>query len=155
MDRRGFTVIELLIVVSLMGFMAALGSFGFSAYMKKSQITNQTRTLYGELMQYRIKAFHEKKNWTFKITASGYGVYSSANVAVSPVRSVELKRRVTSSDAVDITFDGQGGSSVAAKAVCVEADNDATVDSVVVSTSRVLIGKKGTGSCESAHITAQ
>ncbi|MBU5613302.1 hypothetical protein KOL99_10235 [Geomonas sp. Red51] len=148
-------MIELIVVVALMGFLAALGTVQFNVYMKKSQITSQTRTLYGELMQYRLKAFHEKRNWTFKFTDSGYGIYSSVNVAVSPVRSVELKHHVTSSDTANVTFDGQGGSTAAAKAICVDTQNEATVDSVVISTSRVLIGKKGEGSCDSAHITAQ
>ncbi|MBJ6801872.1 pilus assembly FimT family protein [Geomonas propionica] len=155
MDRRGFTVIELLVAVAVMGLLTALGTVQFNNYMKKAQITSQTRTLYGELMQYRIKAFHEKRNWTFKFTASGYGIYSSANVAVSPVRSVELKHNVISSDTDNVTFDGHGGSTAAAKTVCVESSNDATVDSVVISTSRVLIGKKDEGSCDSDHITAQ
>lgn len=155
MNRRGFTLIELLIVIALMGLLTAIGTSQFAVYSKKAQITAQTRTLYGELMQYRLKAFHEKRNWTFKISANGYGIYSSSNVTVTPVTSVVLKHPVTTSDSVDVVFNGQGGTNVSAKAVCIDGQNDATVDSVVISASRVQIGKKMEGSCESANITAQ
>lgn len=146
---------ELLIVIMLMGLLTGLGTFQFGKYVKKSQVTAQTRALYGDLMQYRTRAFYEKRNWTFKISANAYGIYSSSDVTVTPVTSVALKHPVTISDSSNIVFDGQGRATVSGKAVCIDGQNDAVVDSVVISATRVQIGKKTEGDCTSANFDAQ
>lgn len=156
MKNRGFTLVELLIVIVLIGILSTIGTIAFSEYTKKSQITSQTRTLYGDLMEYRLKALYEKRNWTFKINAASYGIYSSADTSVAPVSSIILKNSVTFNNATDIVYDSQGLANVSGKTVCVSATNDAAVDSIVISTSRVQIGKKKAGtSCASTNITAQ
>jgi len=156
MNRRGFSLVELLIVITLMGLLTGIGTFQFSKYTKKSQISSQTRVLYGDLMEYRMRAFYEKRPWTFKISASGYGIYSSSNVDVAPVTSVALKHPVTSSDSLNVVYDRQGAADLSGKkAVCIASSNDSPVDSVVISATRVQIGKKDEGSCESANIIAQ
>lgn len=156
MDRRGFSLVELLIVVSLMAMLTGIGTYQFASHSRKANISAQTRKLHGTLTEYRMKAFYEKRNWTFKISANGYDIYSSSNVDAAPVAKVKLAHPVASSDTVNVEFNGQGVAKVlSAKAVCVDSTNDSTVDSVVVSATRVLIGKKTEGSCQSVNIQAQ
>lgn len=156
MKTQGFTLVELLIVIVLIGILSTIGTFAFSEYTRKTQITSQTRTLYGDLMEYRLKALYEKKNWTFKINAASYGIYSSANTAVAPVTTTTLKNSVTFNNTTDVVYDSQGLANVSGKTVCVSAANDAPVDSLVISFSRVQIGKKKVGtSCAAANIDAQ
>lgn len=156
MNQRGFSLIELLIVIMLIGLLTGLGTWQYASYSKKATIQAQTRVLYGDLMQYRMRAFYEKRNWTFKFSASGYGIYSSSDVTVAPVASVALKHPVTTSDfSQTVIFDSQGGASVSGKAICVASSNDAPVDAVVISATRVQIGKKDEGSCASDNITAK
>jgi len=151
---------ELMTVIALIGILTALGTFGFSRYTTKTQIVNQTRLLYGDLMEYRLKALYEKKNWTFKIAASSYGIYSSnlTSVTVAPVKTVVLKHPVGFNNSNDIVFDSQGMSDVSGisnKSVCISDANDAVVDSIVISATRVSIGKKKGTSCAAANIDAQ
>jgi prepilin-type N-terminal cleavage/methylation domain-containing protein len=158
MNRRGFTLLEVLIVIALIGILLVIATFGFSAYSRKSSMTAQTKLLYGDLMEYRIKAFYEKKNWTFKIAATKYEIYSSAatSVGIAPVTTVNLKHTVEFNNATDIVFDSQGVSNVSGKSVCIASANDASVDSVVLSTTRVQIGKKKEGEdCVAAKIDAK
>ena len=156
MNNRGFTLIELLIVIALIGILSALATFGFSQYSKKSQITSQTRLLYGDLMEYRMKALYEKRNWTFVIAATGYGIYSSSETTVSPVKTVVFKNAIVSNNTTQIEFDTQGVSNISSKTICVTTPNDAVVDSVVISKTRVQIGKKREGqNCEESKIDAQ
>jgi type IV pilus assembly protein PilA len=156
MNIRGFTLVELIVVIALIGLLSALGSFGFSQYIKKSQIASQTRLLYGDLMEYRLKALYEKKNWTFKISATGYGIYSSALTTVAPVKTVSLKYNIENNNATDIVYDSQGMANVSGKSVCVTSANDAVVDSVVISQTRVQIGKRQAGAnCDAGNIDAK
>lgn len=161
MNNRGFSLMELMIVIALIGILSAIGTFGFSQYSKKAQIASQTRLLYGDLMEYRIKAMYEKKNWTIKIAAAGYGIYSSADTTVAPVKTVTLKYDVTTDNADDIIFNTRGLALFSSdtsnlnlgKSACVASANDAAVDAVVLSTTRVQIGKRKEGlSCAEANI---
>lgn len=144
-------MIELMVVIALIGILSAIGTFGFSQYSKKSHISNQTRLLYGNLMEYRAKALYEKKNWTLKVSATGYGIYSSAETSVSPVSTVVLKYPI-GFNITEIEFDNQGLTNDFG-AICAASQNDATVDSVVISKTRVQIGKKKEGTtCVAANI---
>lgn len=156
MKNHGFTLTELLVVIALIGILLTMATFGFSQYSRKSHMTNQTRLLYGDLMEYRAKALYEKKNWTFKISAASYGIYSSAETSVAPVSTVLLKHNVVfNNPTVDIVFDSQGLVN-SGKSICIASANDAVVDSVVVSTTRVQIGKKREGeSCAADKIDAR
>jgi hypothetical protein len=107
-------------------------------------------------MEYRTKALYEKKNWTMKISAAGYGIYSSANTTVTPVTTVTLKNNLDFNNTADIVFGSQGLANVSGKSVCVSSANNAVVDSVVISATRVQIGKKKEGvSCAAANIDAK
>jgi len=156
MNNHGFSVIELMVAIALIGILSAIGTFSFSQYSKKSSISSQTRLLYGDLMEYRSKALYEKKNWTFKISAASYGIYSSSNTTVAPVKTVALKHNIESNNATAIIYDTQGMANVSGKSVCVSAANDAIVDAVVISSTRVQIGKKREGqNCVESKIDAQ
>ena len=147
-------MIELVIVIGLIGILLSLATFGFSRYSQKSNITNQTRLMYGDLMEYRSKALYEKKNWTFKISGSGYGIYSSINTTVAPVSTVIFKYPVLF-NTTNIQFDSHGMTNNSGT-VCISGSNEAVVDSVVISTTRVQIGKRKEGlNCVAANIDAQ
>lgn len=114
-------------------------------------------------MEYRTKALYEKKNWTFKISATGYGIYSSANTTVTPVRTVSLKYDVITDNSDDVIFDTKGQIRFSSdindpsltQAACVSSSNDAVVDSVAISATRVLVGKKTGADCVAANINPQ
>lgn len=150
-------------VIAIIGILSAMATFGFSQYLLKSRIASQTRLLYGDLMEYRAKALYEKKKWTFKISATGYGIYSSANTAAAPVRTVSLRYNLTSDNADDIIFDTKGLTHFSSdysnlslgKSACVSGANEAVVDSVVISATRVQVGKKTGVDCAAANINPQ
>ena len=147
-------MVELLVVIALIGILLSIATFGFSQYSRKSQMTNQTKLLYGDLMEYRTKAMYEKKNWTFKISAAGYGIYSSSDITVAPVSTVVFKHPVDSNIS-KIEFDNHGVTRNLGT-ICIDSANEAAVDSVVISTTRVQIGKKKEGvSCAADNIDAR
>lgn len=154
MNNQGFSLIELLIAIALIGILSGLATFGFSQYTKKSGMVNQTRLLYGDLMEYRVKSIYEKKNWTFKMSAAGYGIYSSVDTTVSPFKSVVFKHPVEQG-VTTIKFDSRGMTNNQGS-VCIAGTNDAAVDAVVISTTRVQLGKKMEGEdCVAEKINAR
>ncbi len=144
MANRGFTLIEILVVVALIGTLLGIATLNFSQYVTKAGIANQTRLMYGDLMEYHTKALFEKKKWTFKFSSNLYGIYSSADTSVAPVATVTLKYPITYSNTGDIVYVSHGLASLG-KTICVAAENNAVVDSVVVSETRVQVGKKKPG----------
>lgn len=158
MNRRGFTLIEVLVVIGLMGILIALGTFGFSSYTKKSQMANQTKVLYGSLMEYRAKALFEKREWTFLFTANSYAIYPSSDTSGTPVETITLKYPISMGGITfpeKITFDGQGLVNVS-RTACIASDNESPVDAVVIAKTRTELGKRQQGAnCESEHVNAQ
>ncbi len=156
MNKRGFALTELIVVIAIIATLLTMATFGFSQYIRKSQIASQTKILYGDLMEYRVKAMYEKRNWTVKVSATGYGIYSSATTSVAPVKTVTMNHPVEFNNTADIVFDGQGVANVSGKTVCVSSTNDAVVDSLVISATRVQIGKKMEGeNCVASKIIAR
>jgi len=164
MNSRGFSLIELVVVIGLIAILLSMATFGFSRYSLKAKMASQTRLLYGDLMEYRSKALYEKKSWTFKLSATGYAIYSSPITTVTPVSTKNLRYSIESTMPI-IEFDSHGRITQkvdidtiisADGAICISGANDAVVDSLAVYSTMVGIGKRKDGfSCAAANINAQ
>lgn len=159
MNRHGFSLIELLITIALITIMLTVASFQFSAYSKKSGVESQTRRLYGDLMELRSKAMFEKRSRAVKLSALSYSIYSSEVTTVSPVQVTTLKAPIQWNNSSDIIFDSRGMlDTVDNSSICVSETNSAPVDSIVVSMTRIKLGKfkeGATGGCKSANIVSK
>ena len=157
MNSRGFTLIELLIVIAIIGILAAIGTFQFSEYSKKSAIESQTRKLYSDMTEQRGKALFEKKPRRIKVTASTFSLYSSATLTSYPIAITTLKYPITSNNYTDIIFDTGGMlDGVSNQSICVTETNSASIDSIVVSETRIRLGKKKEGTnCAADNINAK
>jgi type II secretion system protein H len=54
--NRGFTIIELLLVIGIIGIMAAIAIPNFTNFMRKNRIDNQMKRIYADLMNARVMA---------------------------------------------------------------------------------------------------
>lgn len=156
MNRQGFTLIELLIVIAIMGILLSIGTFQFSSYSKKSSIESQTRLLYGDMMEMRSKAMYEKRNLGIRLAASSYKIYSSEVMTVNPIQTVNLNTPITYNNGTDIIYDSRGMlESADNTTICINSTNEASVDSIVVSMTRITIGKKTGANCVHTGITSK
>lgn len=145
MNRAGFTLVELLVVIGLISLLLGIGTFQFAQYLRKSAVESQTRKLYSDLLEFRSRALFEKRNKTMKFTATSYAKYSTTTTTGAPVEIISLKRPITRNNSADIVFDARGmlpNAASSGQTICVTEENDAAVDSVVVSMTRVQIGKR-------------
>lgn len=119
-DCRGFTMIELLVVIFIMGIMAAIAIPSLLSYMPKSRLSGATRTLAGDLMAARMDAV--KMNRTVKVEHLGDKLYKIAYTGVSSdktLKSVDITNEYNDVDIADfnlIEFNSRGAT-VASKTV--------------------------------------
>jgi len=153
----GFTLIELIIVIALIAILSGIGTFQFTQYSRKSAIEKQTKTLYGDLMELRSKSIFEKKSRGLRLTATGYSIYSSATMTVNPVETKTLTVPITWNNSADIILNNRGFVQATLSSVCTTNANSANVDSLVVSESRIRMGKlkEGTTCGNTANIDAR
>lgn len=62
MRSRGFALTELIVVVSIIGILAAIMSLDFSRWIKKANIDAQTKELNSDLSDLRLRAIQTKRN---------------------------------------------------------------------------------------------
>jgi prepilin-type N-terminal cleavage/methylation domain-containing protein len=62
MKRNGFSLIELIAVIGLMGILAAVGTASFRTWESKHQVEKQVKEMYADLNSIRIAAMHENRS---------------------------------------------------------------------------------------------
>lgn len=150
----GFSLVELVVVIGIISILLVVGTYQFSQHSRKSAIEKQTKTLYADMMELRSRSMFEKKSRGLRLTATAYSIYSSATMTVIPVETRTLAAAVSWNNSnADIIFDTQGFVNAGLSSICAVGTNPAYFDSLVVSASRIRIGKLKEGtSCATANI---
>jgi prepilin-type N-terminal cleavage/methylation domain-containing protein len=149
MKQNGFSLVELVTVLSIISILLAIGTLGFNSMQRKYGIDNQTRTLYADLMEIRVKSMYKKKSHYVALSAGTFVFYSSGS-RTNPVGEILRKRLAypviwngTASNLIE--FNSQGLTNDL-RSICVDQIETAPhVDSIVVATARVNMGKRKVG----------
>ena len=160
MTRNGFTLVELVVVVGIIGILLTVGTLQFHQYTLKANIESQVRTMYADLMKARSEAALQKAPRSFNVTDTDFIVYPSTDGSGTPLHHTVFKYPASSEITLSIEFDTRGVArfpgSIPSMAVCVQPlGNPAFIDSIVITPTMIQMGKWKQGSCTSANIDVQ
>jgi prepilin-type N-terminal cleavage/methylation domain-containing protein len=155
MGERGFTIVEVMVVVTIVGILLLLASLQFSSYAQKANIESQVRSMYADVMEARSQAMLQKVDRSVNVTSNGYAIYPSQTGTGIPVLQKTFKFQTVSDSPLIVSFDTRGVANVS-KTVCVEpAGNSATIDSIRITETMIQMGKWSGGVCDKDHFTAK
>lgn len=155
MNSRGFTLVELIVVLSIIAILSTIATLGWNRMVMKSAVEGQVKTIHGDLMSLRLEALYSKRPRSVTFSGKEFKIYSSDVTTGTPVStrtfSYNFKHNLGSSNSV--TFDTSGMANASQGTVCVNAFNetvlfqasDAYVDSLVISQARINLAKRPEG----------
>ncbi|UFS69643.1 prepilin-type N-terminal cleavage/methylation domain-containing protein [Geomonas sp. RF6] len=161
MRERGFSLIELVVVLCIVSILLGIAVLRFSDYIRRSRKEAQTRMIQTEIMQARLAALTERRGRRVKLKRTSFEVYSSTQDdedGASPRVRLQLNYPITwncTGTAIDI--DDRGIISPPFRSICMEESGDRNLtDSVVLYYTRVNLGSRKEGKdCASEFITVK
>jgi len=155
LGNRGFSLIELIIVIAVIAIGSSIATMNFNQWMKKSNIEQETRELYSDLNEARLQSIYTKRRHSIVLkTTNNYVLkqYSSLNEATTAgteLQSKTTKNQMTkeNGDAFDadtlVLFNTRGFTSNV-NTIRINPMNVAAFDCVIISEARTNLGKMGT-----------
>jgi prepilin-type N-terminal cleavage/methylation domain-containing protein len=170
MERNGFTLIELVVVVAIMGVLLGIATLVFNSYSRKSAIEGQVKTMYTDLMAARTESLYRKTYRYISVSGTQFAIYNSSDYlpappTVGPIVQKTLTYPVTVNPADSSTdglyFDSRGVAGMTAtditgtaKTICVEPNDPNLLTSIVITATSIKMGTRSAGgACSSANIT--
>jgi len=158
MNSRGFTLVEMIVVMAIIAVLASIATLNWNRMTVKTTVEGQIRAVHAEMMRLRLEALYGKRERMVEFVGKTFNIYSSEVKTSSPLEVKTFKYPFDKD--IDFTFNTSGMASGSKGSVCVNpygslsVDNDASVDSLVISAGRISLGKRTTGgACVSNDIT--
>ena len=166
-NSAGFSLIELLITITIMAIVISASTLSFNTWTRKSTIEKQTRELYTDLSEARSNAFTQKKVYGIVLQPTSYAMktysseveYTSSAAAVAHgvvIANKSLKYSLKTKSGIDMTdtpvvFDTTGFTTsgfLGITAFVGSPTEQAALNCVVVYKSRTNMGKINGTNCE-------
>jgi len=151
MNRHGFSLIELLVVIGLISILFSIVTIGFNAWQRKSMVERYTKELYSDVQEARMRAAFTKRpqRIVFGTQQAVFWSYSSeADIAGTNVATKNFPMPFTLNSGWTppnlIDFDTRGvmtASVPPVKVICITTTEDASYDAVLITPTITNMGK--------------
>ncbi|MEW6569828.1 MAG: type II secretion system protein [Nitrospirota bacterium] len=158
MKDEGMTLVELLVVISIIGILTVAMGFSFEGWMGRYRIESQIRCMYSDLMEARTKSM-SRKMWHYMVlNTNNYQIFEDTNsnfgsmpdagdISLWPgpkiLQSGQLKMISADKFPLTLKIDTRGLIPRAAATISFRIDNnrDPEFDCILIDEARIRIGK--------------
>jgi prepilin-type N-terminal cleavage/methylation domain-containing protein len=173
MKQRGFSLIEMLVVIAIAGILAGLSIANFTGLTRKYNVDNEVRGIYSDLANVRILAMNKNRTHFVSLAATGYTAYDdnspapdgdgvmtvgSDSVVLTSNKALNLST-VKAQDFYSIDWNGTNpiafnsrGICTTPGTICVYSTVQPLYDCISISATRIRLGKlSAQGSCSATN----
>ncbi len=90
MNRKGITLVELVVVLSVMAVLIVSTGFSYRRWAGSYEVERETKELYADLMRARIMAMQEDREHFFTTNQASYTIYADIDEDGNPDPGEEL-----------------------------------------------------------------
>lgn len=151
MKNRGFSIIELIVVVGLISLVLGIAALDFASWTRKAQIERQVKELYADIQAARLDAAFTKQRRGVEFGANQviFRRFSTneSTAAGTGISTKSLPFAITRTTWVNpadgqIVFDTKGVmADPIVKVICVTTDIDASYDALIITPAITNMGK--------------
>jgi len=158
--NKGFTLVELVMVLSIIGILLAAAGFQMSAWLGKARVEEQMKSMFADLTNARVLASNRNRVHFVVMSSSQYQIWEDTNPGPdgngipetaaggdSRILQINLKDPLLSASTFSqFNFDSRGLMSVNGT-IRMQNTYEAIYDCIAVSSTRIRLGRWDGASC--------
>jgi prepilin-type N-terminal cleavage/methylation domain-containing protein len=149
--RGGFTLLEIMIVIAIVGIVVMIAVGNFRGLMEKYRVEDETKQMFADLMDARGRAMQRNRVFHVQITNNGYKTFEDTDPAPdgdtnltgsdTQVASVNVKHTITPTGGLsDFRFNRNGIASVTGS-IRFSSTTQPDYDCITVNATRIKMGQ--------------
>jgi len=156
--RGGFTLLEILIVIAIVGIVMAIAVGNFRGMMEKYRVEGETKQMFADLMDARGRAMQRNRVFHVQITDNGYKTFEDINPAPDgddnltgsdkQVAGVTVIPTITRTAGLSSFRFNRNGIASATGTIRFSSTSQPDYDCITVRETRIKMGKWNGASCD-------